>query len=105
MTDLARLDAIAQADLVRRGEATVAELVEAAIERIEALNPTINSVVTSLFESALEEARRPLPPGPLAGVPFLLKDLSASLAGVKSDSHSSQFTTNQVCFPRPQLKP
>src|SRR5436190_18366503 len=91
MTDLARLDAIAQADLLRRGEATVAELVEAAIERIEALNPTINSVVTSLFESALEEARRPLPPGPLAGVPFLLKDLGAGQAGVPQTAGSRAF--------------
>jgi amidase len=91
MTDLARLDAVGQADLVRRGEATAAELVEAAIERIEALNPTINAVVTSLFESAREEARRPLPPGPLAGVPFLLKDLGTDQAGVPQTAGSRAF--------------
>ena len=37
--DLSRLDATAQAELVRDGEATPLELVDAAIERIEALNP------------------------------------------------------------------
>ena len=50
-------------------------MVRAAIARIEAVNPTINAVITHLFEEALAEARRPLPTGPLAGVPFLLKDL------------------------------
>ena len=91
MTDLARLDAVGQADLVRRGEATAVELVDAAIERIEALNPTINAVVTPLFEAAREEARRPLPQRPLAGVPFLLKDLGAGQAGVRQTAGSRAF--------------
>ena len=38
-TDLVQLDATAQAELVRRGEATPLELVEAAIARVEAVNP------------------------------------------------------------------
>ena len=58
------------------------ELVQAAIARIEAVNPRINAVITPLFEEALADARRPLPPGPLAGVPFLLKDLGTGQAGV-----------------------
>jgi amidase len=91
MTDLARLDAIGQADLVRHGEVTAVELVEAAIERIEALNPTINAVVTRLFESAREEARRPLPPGPFSGVPFLLKDLGAGQESVPQTAGSRAF--------------
>lgn len=91
MTELARLDALGQAELIRRGEATPIELVEAAIARIEALNPTINAVVTSLFERARAEARRPLPAGPLAGVPFLLKDLGAGQAGVPQTSGSRAF--------------
>ena len=91
MTELARLDAVGQADLVRRGEATAVELLDAAIERIEALNPRINAVVTPLFEPAREEARRPLPQGPLAGVPFLLKDLGAGQAGVPQTAGSRAF--------------
>jgi amidase len=67
---------------VRRKEISAVELVEAAIARIEAVNPTLNSVVTPLFEEALAAARRPLPAGPLAGVPFLLKDLGTGQAGV-----------------------
>jgi amidase len=79
--ELARLDATAQADLVRKGEATPVELVEAAIERIEASNGEINAVIHPLFEEGLEAARNGLPDGPFTGVPFLLKDLGAAFAG------------------------
>jgi Asp-tRNA(Asn)/Glu-tRNA(Gln) amidotransferase A subunit family amidase len=43
--ELARLDATAQADLVRSGEASPAELAEAAIARVEATNPEVNAVI------------------------------------------------------------
>ena len=89
--ELGRLDALGQADLVRRGEVSAIELVDAAIERIEALNPDLNAVVTPLYDDAREVARRPLPAGPLAGVPFLLKDLGAALAGTRQTSGSRAF--------------
>lgn len=79
--ELARLDATAQADLVRKGEATPVELVEAAIARIEATNGDVNAVIHPLFEEGLEAARGELPDGPFKGVPFLLKDLGAAFAG------------------------
>jgi amidase len=85
---LGRLDALAQAALVRRGEATASELVEAAIRRIEAVNPVLNAVVTTLFDRALVEARRPLPDSPVASVPFLLKDLGAEIEGVRQTNGS-----------------
>jgi amidase len=74
-------DATALAELVRRREVTPLELVEAAITAIEAVNPAINAVVTPLYEAARETARAPLAEGPFAGVPFLVKDLVATLAG------------------------
>ena len=80
-TDLARLDACGQADLVRRGEASPVELVDAAIARIEAVNPAVNAVIHERFERARAEAAGPLPDGPFRGVPFLLKDLAAHQAG------------------------
>ncbi|MEJ5375038.1 MAG: amidase [bacterium] len=80
--ETALLDATSQAQLVRSKELTPLELVDAAIERIERLNPEINAVVTKLFEQARDLARAPLPQGPFTGVPFLLKDLLAALAGV-----------------------
>ena len=80
--DLSHLDATAQAELVRTGEASPLELVEAAIERIERINPELNAVITPLFDGARAQAASPdLPDGPLRGVPFVLKDLSAHSAG------------------------
>jgi amidase len=80
--DLTDLDATGQAELVRRGEATPSELVDAAIERVEKINPQLNAVITPLFEKARTQARSPeLPDGPFRGVPFLLKDLGALSAG------------------------
>jgi amidase len=79
--DTAWLDATGQAELVRRGKASPTELVEAAIARIEQLNPQLNAVIHPLFERARTEAAGDLPDGPFRGVPFLLKDLGAELAG------------------------
>lgn len=82
ISDLASLDATAQAKLVREGEITPLELVDAAIERIERLNPQLNAVILPSFERARDLARSPrLPDGPFRGVPFLLKDLGAHRAG------------------------
>ena len=79
--DLARLDATAQAELVRNGEASPLELVDAAIERIEASNGEINAVIHKLYDEGREAAAGDLPDGPFKGVPFLLKDLGAAFAG------------------------
>jgi len=79
--DFANLDAVAQAELVRRGEASPLELVDAAIARIEKTNPALNAVIHPLFEGARETARGKLADGPFRGVPFLFKDLDAPLAG------------------------
>jgi amidase len=79
--DLARLDATAQAELVRRGTLSATELVAAAIERIEAVNPAINAVIGERFERARAEAAGALEVGPFAGVPFLVKDLGLTMRG------------------------
>ena len=80
--DLSRLDATAQAELVRRRDASPRELVDAAIARIEKTNPKLNAVITPLFEKARAQAASPaLPDGPFRGVPFLLKDLTCHSAG------------------------
>jgi amidase len=80
--ELSTMDGTAQAELVRRRELTPLELVDAAIARIERVNPTINAVITPLFEEAREAAVSPdLPDGPFRGVPFLLKDIGAMQKG------------------------
>jgi amidase len=77
--EVALLDTTGQAELVRRGEATAQELVRWAIERVERVNPSLNAVVTPLYDHALEQVRTAS--GPFAGVPFLLKDLVVEMAG------------------------
>src|SRR5271154_5139985 len=79
--DTAWLDATGQAELVRTKEVSPSELVAGAIARIEKLNPELNAVIHELFERARDEAAGELPDGPYRGVPFLLKDLGAELAG------------------------
>ena len=54
--DLATLDATAQAALVRTGKASPRELVEAAIKRLEQVNPQLNAVIRSRFAKARSEA-------------------------------------------------
>ena len=78
--ELAFLDATAQAELVRTKQITPPELVEAAIARIERLNPQLNAVVTPMYDEARRRVESELR-GPFAGVPFLLKDLLAEHAG------------------------
>ena len=80
-TDLAHLDATAQAELVRSKEIKPLELVEAAIERIEKVNPELNAVITKLYNTASEAARAEIPNGPFSGVPYLMKDIGAAVAG------------------------
>ena len=79
-TDLAALDATAQAELVATGECTAAELVDAAIARVEATDPAINAVIHPLFDRARARAAAPVA-GPFSGVPMVVKDLDGRLAG------------------------
>ena len=75
------LDALALGELVARGEVSAAEALEAAIERADLRNPRLNAIVARYDDEARARARGPLPKGPLAGVPFLLKDLLAAWQG------------------------
>ena len=75
------LDATAQAELVRNGEVTPKELVEAAITRIEAVNPELDAVIRTRFDAARLEAEGDLPDGPFRGVPILFKDLGCTVEG------------------------
>jgi amidase len=92
-TELAALDATAQADLVRRGEVTPGELVAAAIERTEHLNPKLNAVVTPMFERAQAQSRADA--GLFPGVPMVLKDLVAEVEGVRF-TEGSRFLAGNV---------
>lgn len=71
---LARLDGVAQAQLVARGELSALELLDACRQRLQCVDPVLNTVVAQDFEAARTRAQRGLS-GPFAGVPFLFKDL------------------------------
>ena len=79
--ELAFLDATTQAELVASGTAKPSELVDAAIERIERLNPALNAVIHFRYEQARDEAQAVQLEGPFAGVPFLVKDAVCHTAG------------------------
>ena len=84
MSDFAeysQYDALGLAELVRTGKVTPGELVEAAITRMEAVNPRLNAVIHTMADHARELARGERGTGRFAGVPFLIKDLLAIYAG------------------------
>ncbi|MBT6203986.1 MAG: amidase [Rhodospirillaceae bacterium] len=79
-------DALGLAELVRKGEVSVAELEETARRGIEAVNGTINAVVGDV---PLAEGRQETSSDAVFhGVPFLLKDLAHGYAGVPCEMGS-----------------
>ncbi len=86
-----KYDALGLADLVRRKEVTPGELLDAAIERVEARNPAINAVTMKLYDYGRKAIADGLPDGPLRGVPFLMKDLTSPIAGVRMTRGSRFF--------------
>ena len=99
----ARLDATAQADLVRRGEVSARELVDAAIARIEAIDPQLNAVTTRLFQQARAAAEGPLADGPFRGVPYLIKDLD-DLADAPTTMGSRLFANQMASASTPYVQ-
>ncbi len=81
--ELSFLDATDLAKLIKKKDIQASELIEITIKRIEKINPQINAVVTPMYDEARKAVRGPLPEGPFAGVPFLIKDLLASYKGVR----------------------
>jgi amidase len=79
MTDLTWMDATETAELIRSGQASAAEVVDAAIARVEVGNGAINAVIHPRYEKARSEA--PKATGPFAGVPMVVKDLSLQTEG------------------------
>lgn len=88
--DYEQYDALGLADLVRRGKVEPRALLEAAIERVEARNGAVNAVIMPLYDHARRAIADGLPDGPFRGVPFLVKDLAVSIAGV-SMTRGSRF--------------
>src|ERR1700750_2481662 len=95
MPDYSEFDGLGLAERVPNRAVTPLELVEAAIERIERHNPTLNAVVYKGYDDARASAKGPLPDGPFKGVPFLIKDLGMPVAGWPR-SHGSKFARGVI---------
>ena len=84
-------DAVGLAGLVSKGEVSPSELLETAVARMAAVNPKINAVTMDLTEWGRQDVKRDIWGGPMAGVPFLLKDLGAQLEGAPTTVGSAVF--------------
>ncbi|MDO8802474.1 amidase [Phenylobacterium sp.] len=86
-------DAVGLAGLVAKGEVSAGELLETAVTRMGQVNPALNAVTLDLADYGRREAAAK-PSGPLAGVPYLLKDLGALLEGTVTSSGSALLKDN-----------
>ncbi len=86
-----KLDSVAMADLVRRGEVKALELLDEAMARTEARDPVLNAVTARFYDHAKAQIAKGLPAGPLTGVPYLLKDLGVYYAGFPTTNASRLF--------------
>ncbi|MGB6085134.1 amidase family protein, partial [Parvibaculum sp.] len=86
-------DGLGLAELVKKGEVTPLELIDAAIERAERHNGTLNAIVYKAYDEAREKAKGDLSDGPFNGVPFLIKDLGTEVKGWPRTSGSKFVAT------------
>ncbi len=95
MEQLMNMSALEQAQLVRSGQVSALELVDASIRQIESVNPRLNAVVLPLFEQARAQALSVDRNAPFAGVPLLVKDFLAEVAGTRL-TEGSRFLRDYV---------
>ena len=75
-SDYAAMDAIALSAAIKRGEVSAQEVTETAIEAAQQMNTRLNAVVITNYDNARIRAADKLPDSPVAGSPFLLKDVN-----------------------------
>lgn len=89
--ELQQYDATGLAGLIASGAISQTEAVSQAIRAIESLNPALNAVIATDFERAMQQAKSGKACGPLAGVPYLVKDLNMSVADLPATHGSRAF--------------
>ena len=75
LKDYRNYDAIGLAQLIKNKDLSPTELLQTAIAHAEQENPSINAIITKLYDYGQQQIDQGLPEGPFSGVPFLLKDL------------------------------
>ena len=88
-------DATALATLIRKGEVSAEEVFDAFLDRVTAANPVLNAVVLPDFNTARAAIGAGLPDGPFRGIPYLIKNLHAPVAGLEL-SHGSRLFAGSV---------
>jgi amidase len=93
--DLGRYDALGLAQLVREKKVSARELVDACLARVDRVNDRLNAVITRMDDRARKDAEAPIPPGaPFGGVPFFVKDLGPTVAGVRHTRGSRYWSSD-----------
>jgi len=96
-----KLSVTDMAALIREKKVSAIELVQAAIDQLNKVNPELNAVVHNCFSAVLDDAEK-IHTGRFAGVPFLLKNISQALEGELLTSGSQLMkdyrATNDSCF-------
>jgi amidase len=77
--EYASLDAVGLRELIRTGKVSAAEVEAVARDALESAGAELNALTRPLFEPALDHE----PGGPLAGVPFVIKDSGPFARGVR----------------------
>lgn len=91
VSEYLRHDAVGLAELVAQRDVSPAELLDAALARLNEVNPVLNAVVRTLEPQARRAIESGLPSGPFSGVPYLLKDVTTQMAGEITTNGSRLF--------------
>ncbi|MFZ5628613.1 MAG: amidase [Spirochaetota bacterium] len=84
-------DAVALAELIRKGELDRTEVTKAAIARARSVADKLNAIEIAAFDQALADSHLPPKPGVFAGVPTFVKD-NADLEGFPTRNGTRSFT-------------
>ncbi len=93
-TEYEKYDGLGLAELVRTKQITPLELLNAARQKLEAVNPKINAFASLFFDKAEAAIKQVLPDGAFKGVPFALKDLGMNLTGTVTSYGSKVWKNN-----------
>src|SRR5262245_48816347 len=84
-------DAMGLAELIAAKQTSASEVLATAIAQVEARNPVLNAVVHKMYDAARTTLSEMMPVGPLAGVPFLIKDVGSYCKGARCGNGSRLF--------------
>lgn len=94
VSDYMMQDAVGLADLIARREVSASEVLDAALSRLNAVNPKLNAVVRTLESEARNAVAAGLPQGAFTGVPYLIKDITTQMRGVPTTAGSHVFANS-----------